>query len=502
MKQSSALQNFARTESQPEQDPRSDSAQQQLAVQVCAPVDAWPIVLKQIRKRIHPQSFHWFQRTYCYEGDPRTLRLAVPSKFHQDFISDHYFDFLHDQLQDVCGVDISIELVVAPELIPETPEEEEPASNEPQSSQASAPQLSSSRQGASTQSTNIRTGPAQAHVGQLNPRYRFDSFVTGGSNQFARAASEAVAANPAGVYNPLFIYGGVGLGKTHLLHAIGHEILRRNPRAKVNYVTTEAFMNDLIDSLHHGKMGAFRARYRSECDVLLVDDIQFLSGKERTQEEFFHTFNYLYESQRQVVISSDKFPHEIPGIEERLRTRFQSGLIADITAPEMETRVAILRAKAEAEQISLPDDVAMFLATHIKSNVRELEGALIRLQAYASLSGQALDLPMAQQRMRGMVAEQNKVLNAEQVQKIVANYYSVKVADLRGSRRHRAIAAPRQVAMYLCRKHCGLSYNEIGQSFGGKDHSTVISAVRKIEKNIDSDPKLGQTIQTLENSLL
>ena len=491
MKQSSALQNNKRPGSDLDKDHTFAAVQTPLAVQICAPVDAWPIVLKQIRERIHPQSFHWFQRTFCHEGDARTLRLAVPSQFHQDFISDHYRDFLHEQLRDVCGVDIAIELVVAPELIPEPPEEE-PAATQP----------AVHHEQHSSQTPINHAGPAQAHVGQLNPRYSFASFVTGGSNQFARAASEAVAANPSKVYNPLFIYGGVGLGKTHLLHAIGHEILRRNPRAKVNYVTTEAFMNDLIDSLHHGKMGAFRARYRSECDVLLVDDIQFLSGKERTQEEFFHTFNFLYESQKQIIISSDKFPHEIPGIEERLRTRFQSGLIADISPPEMETRVAILRAKSEAEQISLPDDVAMFLATNIKSNVRELEGALIRLQAYASLSGQDLDLAMAQQRMRGMVAEKNKILNADKVQKIVANYYSVKVADLRGSRRHRAIAAPRQVAMYLCRKHCGLSYAEIGQSFGGKDHSTVISAVRKIEKTLDTDPKLDQIIKTLENSLL
>ncbi|MFH1811960.1 MAG: chromosomal replication initiator protein DnaA [Pseudomonadota bacterium] len=459
-------------------DPSSDRT---LVESGCPPRDAWPLALAQIQQRINGQSYNtWFRQLHCTGGDARSLSLAVPSKFHLDWVQDHYASFIAENLRDLCGHDVELRLSVAPELIPivdDTPE--------PPAMAGVAPTEAAAR---------------QPHD-RLNARYTFDSFVTGPSNQFARAACEAVAENPAQAYNPLFLYGGVGLGKTHLLHAIGLGLLQRAPATKIIYVTTEEFMNDLIDSMRHEKMGAFRARYRSQCDVLMVDDIQFLTGKERTQEEFFHTFNFLFESHRQIVITSDKFPHEIPGLEERLRTRFQCGLIADIQAPEMETRVAILRAKAENDQIHLPDEVALFLATTIKSNVRELEGSLIRLQAYASLTNQPISLEMAKDRLKGLVSSSEKAVSAEQVQKLVASYFSLKTSDLRSQRRHRAVSLPRQIAMYICRKHCNLSFPEIGERFGGKDHTTVMSAVRKIEGKLPNDAQISKAVAAIESSL-
>jgi chromosomal replication initiator protein len=440
-----------------------------------------------IEQRINKQSFAtWFRPIFCQGGDSRSLQLAVPSKFHLDWVNDHYLSVIKEQLSLLCDRDISVEIDVAPELAARPVEVVSPEGDE-------APAAPIHMSEATRPSTLGR---------RLNERYTFETFVGGPSNQFAYAACQAVADKPARAYNPLFIYGGVGLGKTHLLHAIGLSMLERDPATKIIYVSTEEFMNDLIDSIRHEKMDAFRARYRSRCDVLLIDDIQFLGAKDRTQEEFFHTFNYLYESQRQIVITSDKVPHEIPGIEERLRTRFQCGLIADIQAPEMETRIAILQTKAESDHIDLPDDVAMYLATNIKSNVRELEGSLIRLQAFASMYRKPITLDIAKEQLQGLVHSEQKALTAEHVQKIVASYFGLKSADLRGQKRQRAISQPRQIAMYLARKHCGLSFPEIGERFGGKDHTTVMSAVRKIEAALESDPSTKKAVDALESTLL
>jgi chromosomal replication initiator protein len=313
----------------------------------------------------------------------------------------------------------------------------------------------------------------------LGPRYSFDTFIVGPSNQFAHAACRAVAEAPSRSYNPLFIYGGVGLGKTHLMHAIGHYVLT-NSNLKLTYISSERFMNEMINALRYDRVLEFRERYRS-VDVLLVDDVQFLAGKEGTQTEFFHTFNALYDAQKQIVISSDCPPHEIPSLEERLRSRFEWGLIADIQPPDIETKVAILKKKAETEGIPLPDNVAIYIAGKIKSNIRELEGSLIRLIAYASLTGREISLPLAQDVLRNVLKNDDKAVTIEIIQKFVSEYYQLKLGELKSRNNSKSIAMPRQIAMYLCKNLTTASLPEIGKSFGGKHHSTVIHSIRKIE---------------------
>ncbi len=322
--------------------------------------------------------------------------------------------------------------------------------------------------------------PASPGPAGLNPRYTFDSFIVGSSNQFANAACRAVAELPSRSYNPLFIYGGVGLGKTHLMHAVGQYVLQHDRNLKLTYISSERFMNEMINALRFDRVLDFRERYRS-VDVLLVDDIQFLAGKEGTQTEFFHTFNALYDSQKQIVLSSDCPPHEIQALEERLRSRFEWGLIADIQPPDLETKVAILKKKAEAEAVPLPDNVAMYIAGKIKSNIRELEGSLIRLIAFASLTGQEISLPLAQEVLKNILDHEEKAVTIENIQKFVADYYNLKMADLRSRNNSKSIAMPRQIAMYLCKALTHASLPEIGRSFGGKHHSTVIHSIRKVE---------------------
>jgi chromosomal replication initiator protein len=347
--------------------------------------------------------------------------------------------------------------------------------------------------------------PARSTPGVLHPgllvKYQFDSFVVGPSNQLAHAASRAAAEFPAGKYNPLFIYGGVGLGKTHLIHAIGHAIRTAKPSWTICYLKAESFMNEYITSVRSNRIDEFRKRYREHCDVLLMDDIQFLAGKDRTQEEFFHTFNSLFESHRQIVVTADKYPHEIPDLEDRIRSRFQWGLIADIQPPELETRIAILEKKAEVDKIELPKDVTIYLATHIKSNVRELEGLLIRIAAFASLQAQPITIEFAKETLKNFLVQSSNSLTVEAVQKEVANHYNVKLADLKSHHRHQAVARPRQIAMYLARKLVKASYPELGSKFGGKDHTTVLSACRKIEKLVQEDPKTRHAVEELERRL-
>ncbi len=314
----------------------------------------------------------------------------------------------------------------------------------------------------------------------LNPRYTFDTFIVGSSNQFAHAACRAVAEAPSRSYNPLFIYGGVGLGKTHLMHAIGHYVLQHDRTLVLTYISSERFMNEMINAVRYDRLIDFRERYRS-VDVLLVDDVQFLAGKEGTQNEFFHTFNALYDSQKQIVLSSDCPPHEIEQLEERLRSRFEWGLIADIQPPDLETKVAILKKKAEAEAVPLPDSVAIYIAGRIKSNIRELEGSLIRLIAYASLTGRELSVDLAQEVLRNVKDHEEKAITIDHIQKFVSEYYQLKLADLKSRNNSKSIAMPRQVAMYLCKNLTHASLPEIGRSFGGKHHSTVIHSIRKVE---------------------
>ncbi len=329
--------------------------------------------------------------------------------------------------------------------------------------------------------------------GQFNPRYRFDSFVVGGSNQFAYAAARAVAENPFNSYNPLFLYGGVGLGKTHLLHATGHLIAQRNSHLRILYLPAEQFVNELISSLRFNRMPAFRERYRS-IDILLVDDIQFLANKERTQEEFFHTFNTLYTREKQIILTSDSSPRQIPSLEERLRSRFEWGLIADLQPPDLETKVAILRRKSEASGVELPDDVALFVARQVRSNVRELEGHLNRVIAFASLTGNPLSLELAKETLKDILPQDDHRQIAAEIIRMVARHYGLKVAEIKSSRRTQQIAFPRQVAMYLCRHLTDLSYPEIGKFFASKHHTTVMHAVERVDEQRDKDPDFARVL--------
>jgi chromosomal replication initiator protein len=355
--------------------------------------------------------------------------------------------------------------------------------------------------------------PSPAHLPAARPpqlleRYTFDKFVVGPTNQFAHAAARMVAEAPASRWNPLFIYGGVGLGKTHLLQAIGHEIHLQHPEWAVCFITCEKFVTDFIGSMMSQKrssggssMEEFRARYRTAPDVLIVDDIQFLSNKDSSQDEFFHTFNALHYAHKQIVLASDKLPAELPGVEDRLRSRFTWGLIAEVETPDLETRVAILKRKAELDKVILPDEAALYLAAHIKSNVRELEGALLRLAARASFQGEPITMELAREAVSKLMAHAPSGLTIEAVQREVAAYFDVKLHDLKGPKRHRAVAHPRMIAMYLARKLTNMSYPEIGSRFGGKDHSTVISAVRKIERLCGEDPSVRSVVGTLESHL-
>ena len=412
------------------------------------------------------------------------MRLEVPNRFVRDWIREHYSQIIQETLSDIGAVAYRVQLGVA---------DRSEARNTGEEQAPPPPPQNETRKESPIKEWN----PAF----NLNRKYTFGEFVAGSSNQFAVAAAMAVANNPATTYNPLFIYGGVGLGKTHLINAIGNFILSSNREMKVCYYTSEKFMNELINSLRYAKMDEFRNKFRS-MDVLLIDDVQFIAGKERTQEEFFHTFNALYESHKQIVVTSDKFPKEIPGLEERLRSRFEWGLIADIQPPDVETKQAILKMKAEQNGIQLPEEVALFLATSVSSNVRELEGFLIRIGAYASLTSTPVTLEMAREVLKDILVEKNRELTVEEIQKTVAAHFSIKISDLKSAKRLKALVLPRQIAMYLSRILTSCSYPEIGERFGGKDHSTIIHAIKKIEKHMEEDFQLRSTVNTLKNVLI
>jgi chromosomal replication initiator protein len=405
-------------------------------------------------------------RLLAVEGDH--LRIGAPNRFSRDWLAQHHLDTLQTVAQECVGGHPRISIV-----IDDSPPPPEPI----------APPLSAA-------------GPAGSRSEGLNPRYTFDTFVVGSSNQFAGAACQAVAELPSRAYNPLFIYGGVGLGKTHLLHAVGHQVLRLFPGMSVVYLSSERFTNELINAIRYDRTAEFRARYRN-IDLLLIDDIQFISGKERTQEEFFHTFNDLYESRKQIIVSSDCSPKDIPEIEERLRSRFEWGLIADIQPPDFETRVAILKKKAAVERVRLTDDVAYLIAGRIKSNIRELEGSLTRMIAFCALTGREMTVELAQEVLADLWGDEERIITIEQVQRKVSDYFGVKISDLKAKNRTKAVAFPRQVAMYLARHLTHASLAEIGRSFGGKDHTTVLHAVDKIQALIQEDPKLRKTIEGL-----
>ncbi|MGE4542671.1 MAG: chromosomal replication initiator protein DnaA [Pedobacter sp.] len=446
----------------------------------------WKKTLDSLKQSLTAQQFEtWIKPIQFIKLDNNKVDLAVPNRFVLDWIKKHYHDLLQEFVSNAAGGSCKINLSIADKIVKPHPVSDEPPT-------PPTPPVQPKKEN--------ENNPQRGNVYNLNSRYTFETFVLGSSNQFASAAAAAVANNPATTYNPLFIYGGVGLGKTHLVNAVGNAILKKNPDMKVCYYTSEKFMNELINSLRYAKMDEFRNKFRS-MDVLLIDDVQFIAGKERTQEEFFHTFNALYDSHKQIVVTSDKFPKEIPGLEERLRSRFEWGLIADIQAPDLETKQAILKMKAEHNGIDLPQEVAFFLASSVSSNIRELEGYLVRIGAYASLTSTPISLSMAQEVLKDILVEKRRELTVEEIQKIVANQYSLKVSDLKSAKRLKALVLPRQIAMYLSRQLTSCSYPEIGERFGGKDHSTIIHAIKKIEKAMDEDYQLRSIISNLKKDL-
>ncbi|MBI4495856.1 MAG: chromosomal replication initiator protein DnaA [Deltaproteobacteria bacterium] len=439
--------------------------------------EIWNQFLAAVKEKVSQKSFDiWLKPLKLIKLGPNQVELEVPNNFFKDWISDNYQALFKETLFHLIGQPYTFSFRL--------PEKNGDGQMDP------LPVLSPPRA--------ILKSPIKEDGVNLN--YTFESFVVGSCNQFAHAAALAVANIPAKNYNPLFIYGGVGLGKTHLLNAIGNRILQNDLSLKICYITSEKFTNELINCLRYERMSDFRNKYRSK-DVLLVDDIQFLGGKERTQEEFFHTFNSLYESHKQIVITSDKLPKDISGLEERLRSRISWGLIADIQPPDIETKVAILCKKADVYSISLSYEVGLFMASYLGTNIRELEGALTRLRAYASLTGKEINIAMAKEMLRDILSDREKMVTVENIQKAVSAYFNIKVSDLKGGKKLKIYALPRQISMYLCRTMTKSSFPEIGSKFGGKDHSTVIHAFRQIERKITEDAEIKQAVETLRNDL-
>lgn len=439
----------------------------------------WDEALEYIQQKVPKQVFDtWFLPVQFDKVENSTIYLGVPNKFFGEWLDTHYGALLAEAVAIAGGGEpLTVAFIVR------------------EKTAASPIELPSVVQGGKGQ---VPPKPRRGIL--LNPKYTFRNFVVGAGNQFAHAACMAVAEQPGQTYNPLFIYGGVGLGKTHLLNAIGNHVAEQRD-LRIAYLTTEQFTNEVINSIRYDKMMDLRKRYR-HIDMLMIDDIQFLVGKERTQEEFFHTFNALYEGHKQIVLSSDRFPKDMPDIEERLRSRFEWGLIADLQPPDVETRIAILRKKSEDEGIKLPEDVIQFLSTTMKSNIRELEGSLVRLGAYASLTGQVISLDLAKTVLRDLIGDKKKVVAMDDIQEAVCAQFHVKIAELKSRRRSKTLVHPRQIAMYLCRELTDASYPEIGRQFGGKDHTTIIHACRQVTKAKETDTGLQTTIESLKEQIL
>jgi chromosomal replication initiator protein len=430
-------------------------------------MDTWIRVLALIGKRVSPQCYETWFRPVSFAGvDQESLHLSVPNETFKKWLLDNYAGVILDAARETLGTPLKVDISVASQRPVEQP-------------------------------TKMSAATEHDEAGfPLNPRYTFDSFVVGSSNQLARAAAIAVAEQPSRSYNPLYIYGGVGLGKTHLLHAIGHFIRQKSPRVRLSYMSSEQFMNELVNSIRYDRTMQFRQKYRG-IDVLLMDDVQFIAGKERTQEEFFHTFNALYDAQKQIVITSDCPPKGIPTIEERLHSRFEWGLIADIQPPDLETKVAILRKKADSLSIALPDPVAFFVASSVRSSIRELEGALIRLSARASLEGIAsseVDVAYAREVLKDFVVDDRHAVTTEMVIRAVSSYFGLKPAQLKSRNNARLIAQPRQIAMYIAKQITHQSLPQLGRDFGGKHHTTVLHSIRKIENLKKTDPEVSAAV--------
>ncbi|HEX6939244.1 MAG TPA: chromosomal replication initiator protein DnaA [Longimicrobiales bacterium] len=460
--------------------------------------EAWSRILERARAQFPDSMFRiWLSQTEPMALSQDQLLIAAGSSFHADWIGDKYGALLSEVAERVFGRPLEVVIRHV-----EPPPDARNALNRDAAS-PSVPAAPAGAIGAPAGAAPAPATPPRNAIGApLNERYTFDRFVVGANNQLSAAACRAVAEAPARIYNPLFIYGGVGLGKTHLMHAIGHATLARDPSRRVAYISSERFTNDLIASIQAGRMPEFRRRYR-EIDLLLIDDVQFLGEKERTQEEFFHTFNALYDAQRQIVLTSDRPPKEIPGLEERLVSRFEWGLVTDIKPPDLETRVAILRKKAEEDSLVLADEVLEFIARHCRSSVRELEGAIIKLLAYSSLTRREITVALAREALGGVLRAPDPLeeLSAEAIRERVARHWNVSADALTSKRRTKEVTVPRQVAMYLIRELLDLPLVEIGKLFGGRDHSTVIHSIQKVEKEIAADPDFRQRVEALRAEL-
>lgn len=440
--------------------------------------ELWNATLEQMKEKISKPSFEtWLKATKAHSLDEDTLTIIAPNEFARDWLENQYQKLIKETLIEVTGSELKTKFII-PETKEESLEDVKLSSKPP----------------------DLKDGE-ESPTSMLNSKYTFDTFVIGSGNRFAHAASLAVAEAPARAYNPLFIYGGVGLGKTHLMHAIGHYVLDHNPNAKVVYITSEKFTNEFINSIRDNKAVNFRNKYRS-VDVLLIDDIQFLAGKEQTQEEFFHTFNTLHEESKQIVISSDRPPKEIPTLEDRLRSRFEWGLITDITPPDLETRIAILRKKAKAEGLEIPNEVMLYIANQIDTNIRELEGALIRVVAYSSLINRDINASLAAEALKDIIPNKKpKVITIGDIQEVVAEKFNIRMEDFPAKKRTKSVAFPRQIAMYLSRELTDASLPKIGEEFGGRDHTTVIHAHEKITNMLSSDQQLHRELDEITEQL-
>lgn len=445
--------------------------------------DIWSEAIRGLQPRLGAQTYDlWIRPIELRQVHGSRLYLTAPNRFMKEWFENHYLGVVLDEIraQTARDFDVEIDIAAAAETVAPAPEPTvvRPPVEEP---------------------TPLPPLPPAG----LSPRYRFGNFIKGGSNELAASAAWSVAQEPGVRFNPFFIYGGVGLGKTHLLHAIGHHIHATRPQLRIVYQSAERFMNEFITAVRFNQFDQFRARYRDQCDVLLIDDIQFIAGRDRTMDEFFHVFNALYEAEKQIVVTADRMPAEMQGMEERLISRLNWGLVADVKAPDLETRIAILKQKAEVDRIELSDDVALHLAQHVRSNVRELEGSLVRVSTFAALRGVPLTRDFVSEALGvAAPAAQPTPVSIESVQKVVSTHFSVRIADLKGPRRHQGISRPRMIAMYLCRQLTGASYPEIGLRFGGKDHSTVINACKRIESIQAEDNELRATVEALRRQLV
>ena len=451
----------------------------------------WDEAVGRLRSRVSPQYYDmWLRPIEMLSFDGAILRLRAPNSYVRVWFESNFLGTLIKEIHEL-GHDVRVEFDA------DAPDERPPPIQEP--SPLPTPPPAPPRPAVDVIDHEAIAAPEAA---SLNPRYTFDTFVAGPSNQLAFAASQAAASSYPPKYNPVFLCGGVGLGKTHLLHSIGHQQLNNRPSARIVYLSSERFMNEYVQAIRTGRMHEFRRNYREGIDVLLVDDVQVLAGKESTQDEFVHTYNALHENHTQIVLTADRKPHEISDIADRLRTRFAWGLLADIEPPELEVRIAILRKKAAVEGVALPDDVAMYIASSIKSNVRELEGALLRLAADASLSKKRIDLEFAQETLGAAITRPREIITVDGVIKAVASYYGLKPSDIKSERRHKSVATPRAVAMYISRHHTKDSYPDLARAFGGKHHTTVISAVQKIIERVKDDASLRSEIHAIESMIL